>query len=359
MRLPGGGLIDRYLAAAVLGGAGVALAVLLALFAFGSLVNELEEVGRGGYTVALALEYVLLGLPTLAHQLLPVAALLGAMLGLGALAAQRELVALRAAGASVGRLLAPVLLAALVLAGAAAALGELVAPAAERQARALRAAALGGGGVGLEGSEGVWLRQGGRFVHAARAWADGTLEEVTVYRLGPEGLAEVIRARRARREEGGWLLEEVVRSRVAPEAVASRRLERLRLRELVDPALLGLAGERPRSLPVAELLPRVRRLERSGLDVGPYASALWAKLMAPWSTAVMVLLAVPFVLGPLGRTGVGPRLVAGTLVGMAYYLLSRGLAHAALAYQLSPALAHALPPLLFLGLGLALLRRVP
>ena len=59
------------------------LLVLLAIFTFFAFIEELEDLGRGTYDLGAIALVVLLGLPGLAYSLFPMAALIGALLGLG------------------------------------------------------------------------------------------------------------------------------------------------------------------------------------------------------------------------------------------------------------------------------------
>ena len=97
-------ILDRYLAGAVIGGTLLAMAVLLPLLGFFLLADELDQVGVASYGFLDALVVMGLSLPRYAYQIFPIATLIGALVGLGALASRSELVAMRAAGVSVGRI---------------------------------------------------------------------------------------------------------------------------------------------------------------------------------------------------------------------------------------------------------------
>src|SRR3569623_365191 len=61
-------LLDRYIGINIAGSTLIVLLVLMALFSLGALVAELDAVGKGGYTLVHAAEYVLLSMPRLAYQ---------------------------------------------------------------------------------------------------------------------------------------------------------------------------------------------------------------------------------------------------------------------------------------------------
>ncbi|MBT8131779.1 MAG: LptF/LptG family permease, partial [Gammaproteobacteria bacterium] len=91
-------LLDRYILAGVLRGTVLVLLVLLVLNSFVSFIGQVDNVGQGSFTMADAIGYVLLTMPTIVYDLLPIATLLGALLGLGNLASHSELIVMRAAG---------------------------------------------------------------------------------------------------------------------------------------------------------------------------------------------------------------------------------------------------------------------
>jgi len=96
--------IDRYIMQRFLLGIIPAMLLLLALFSFLALAEELEEVGKGGVTLPDALLVVFLTTPKRIVELLPVTALLGGLLGLGTMANNRELIAIRSGGISKRRI---------------------------------------------------------------------------------------------------------------------------------------------------------------------------------------------------------------------------------------------------------------
>ena len=91
-------VLRRYLGGQI----GVAVAFVLfgflALFAFFDFINELEDIGTGGYKLQHAVLYVLLSLPGHVYELMPVAALIGCIYALAQFAGSSEFTAMRAAG---------------------------------------------------------------------------------------------------------------------------------------------------------------------------------------------------------------------------------------------------------------------
>ncbi|MFZ5474382.1 MAG: LptF/LptG family permease, partial [Pseudomonadota bacterium] len=64
-------ILNRYLAGQILASIGLTLAVLLLLFSFFDLLEEMGDVGNGSYTMTKALLFVALHLPGRIHELMP------------------------------------------------------------------------------------------------------------------------------------------------------------------------------------------------------------------------------------------------------------------------------------------------
>ena len=91
---------EKYLMQQISVGLLIAAAVLLPLFCFFDLIEQMEDIGEGFYTASDAFFIVLLLLPRRLFQLLPFIALIGNVIALGRLALNSEIIAMRAAGLS-------------------------------------------------------------------------------------------------------------------------------------------------------------------------------------------------------------------------------------------------------------------
>lgn len=349
-------ILDAWIARNVAGGALLALAVLLALTAVVGFVEELDSVGRGSYGIGEATEFVLLTLPRHAFVLFPLAAVIGALVGLGGLAASSELAVVRASGVSVARIVGSVLKGGLALVVVAVLIGEVVAPYCERFAEARRATALevshGRGG-------GYWIRQGDRFVNAVRVRPDGDVEDMYIYEIDSEGaLRTVTHARHARYREAAWTLESVRRSDVSTGGVVTRFAPRVEWATSFGPDLVRLASTRLESLSGRALVRYIDYLRDNRLETATYELALWTKIVYPLATGVMIVLAVPLVLGRLGGTGIGNRILVGCLIAVSFHVVNEISGKIGLVYGLSPPASAFAPTLMFLAVGAWLLSRV-
>src|SRR5262245_14388264 len=170
------------------------LSVLLALSGFVSFVQQVDHIGTGTYQLPQALTFVLASLPRRAHEMLSIAVLIGTLHGLGALAAKSELLVMRASGLSVRRLAVAVLIAAFGLMIIGVALGELIAPSAQRYASRLRTFSLNEE-LSEAGGQSAWVKDGNQIINIQSQGDLNALGEVYIYTLDADHkLASVTRA---------------------------------------------------------------------------------------------------------------------------------------------------------------------
>ena len=109
------------------------LFVLVALFGFFELIQQLEEV-RADYPISLALLLTGLTLPLRVYEIMPIAVLLAAVYTMSRWASTSEFTALRVAGLSPLHLTSALLIPGIVLVGLTFTIGEYVSPWASRYA---------------------------------------------------------------------------------------------------------------------------------------------------------------------------------------------------------------------------------
>lgn len=355
--------IDRYLCRAVLSAAGVVLLAFTALIAVFALIEELGE-GQSAYGLPDAAWYVFLTLPRRAWELLPYVLFLGSLIGLGKLASQSELVALRAAGLSVRRLTGAAAWAVALAWTLGVAVGEWIAPATETLAEAHKARILRGS-VGIEFKGGYWYREGSLYMHVEALDGNGDLLGVRQYWLNDRGrlslTREAARAEYLGAADAGvdWLLRDGVETHLSDDQLVARPFSELAWRGQIDPDLIS---ERllvdARKLSLLDLRRQIGYLQREGLDATSQLIAFWSKCLQPASLFGLVLLALACVLGPLRDVGIGVRISAGIVVGLSFKYLQDLFAPMAVVYELAPSLAVGIPIALCWALGILGLRRV-
>lgn len=351
-------IVGRYLFITILGTTAMVLAVLLSLGAFIELVGQLDDIGVGGYRLVNAIGWVLMKLPSVLFQLLPIGALLGSLLGLGMLASRSELIVLRAAGMSPTRIARAVLVTGVVFAVIGGLIGEFVAPPLERFSRQYRAVVkYGQAGAGT--GESTWIRDGNMLLNVQPPTDEQPAGGVYVFRLASaNALAAVGRAEVLRKAAGNqWLLDNYVETVFTPTAVETTSAGQSLAISGLNPDLLGLTVVRTDSMTGKALWRYIQYLKRNGLATRDYEVAFWSRFAAMLAVPFMCVLAVPFVLGSLRGTGTGARMVVGIGIGLAWFLISRTLADGGAVWGLNAVLVAWLPTLLLAAVTILMVRR--
>ncbi|MFI8747159.1 LPS export ABC transporter permease LptG [Pseudomonas sp. NPDC077186] len=349
--------LDRYIGAQVFLAILAVLGIILGLALLFAFIDELGDLNKGDYGIGQALWYVLLTAPRRAYEMLPMAALIGCLIGLGSLASNSELTIMRAAGVSIGRIVWAVMKPMLVLMLAGILVGEYVAPLTENQAQADRALAQGGGAA-QSSKRGMWHRQGQEYVHINAVQPNGLLLGVTRYRFDDERrMQSASFARRAEHRGDHWVLRnvETTHFRKNGTRVVKRANERWNIE--LSPQLLSTVVMEPESLSVSGLWQYIHYLGEQGLNNARYWLAFWSKVLQPLVTGALVLMAISFIFGPLRSVTLGQRVFTGVLVGFVFRIAQDLLGPSSLVFGFSPLLAVLVPAGICALAGVWLLRR--
>ena len=351
-------LIVRYIGKTVLVNTLLVLIVLVVLTGLFSFIRELDDVGKGDYSVLSAGLYILLKMPGTAYELFPSAVLLGSLLGLGGLASHSELTVMRSAGLSIFQLAGAVALSGLMLMTAVAVIGEYVMPVSESRAHEVRLAALSKR-VSIKSKTGYWAKSGPLFINIKSVLPDMTLINVNIYEFIDGDLASVLNAKQAQRlPSDKWQLTDVTKTRFNPTTLVTETSPAETRDKLVNAELLQGLSVPVESMSIDNLLTQIKYLRRNQLDSDSIELALWTKIVNPLSTLVMLMLSLPFVFASQRGGGVGQKMFVGILLGIGYFLLNRLFTHLGLANGLSPAISTLIPLGIFSLLAVLGLSRI-
>lgn len=350
-------ILQRYLTVRLFWTTLLVLAVLVALFSFFSLIDQLEETGKGRYGVPQAVSYVLLTMPRLAYELFPIAAVVGAMATLGMLTQSNELAVIAASGVSRLQFSLLMIKAGLVLVIFAVVTGELVAPASEEKAQHLRSVSMTQQ-ITLKTKFGFWARDADSFINIRKILPGNRVEQIYIYEFDAEDrLRTSSFAQRARYVDRQWLLENIRQSVIGENGVTGRSMPRATWESLLDPEMLNLVIVQPQYLTVWGLFRYINFMRQNNQNTLAYEQALWSKLVRPITIITMIVLAVPLVRGHSRTVALGQRVFVGALIGVSFHLVNEAAEQMATVYQLLPALMATLPTAALMCAIAVLMRR--
>ena len=337
-------ILDRYLYRTVLIYTSMAMAVLLTLGALFVFISQQGDIGVGGYSAGDAFLFTLLNLPQQAFELLPIGAMIGALMGLGNLASGSELVVTRASGVSVWRIAWPVGLAGLTLALIMYGMGEYAAPPLAQFAKREKTTAKLED-VSFAGSSSAWVKDGNLILRVQTGEVDRAFGGVSLFQLdGATKLRSIQRAERISvADPGRWSLHNVATTRFGDEHIDSDLASGIMMQSTVNPEFLGLAATDPQLLTLRGLASYIDHLRRNSLDTASYEIGYWSRIARLFAVIVVTLLALPFVFGPLRTTGAGTRTVIGVMLGVVFFLITGTIEKGGQIFGLNPALVGWLP----------------
>ena len=351
-------ILTQYLARTVMASTALVLVVLLALAGLFDFIAELDDT-QGSYQTPQVLLYTLLRLPNLAFEMMPIAALIGSLLGLGALAANSEIIVMRASGLSVMTLSGMVALSGVILLIITGLMGEFIGPPLDLYAREMRNQARYQQGDERLGNA-AWVKDGPVYLHLERISAEFEFGSIYLFRFNDKNeLASIAKAENSGiDDEDNWILESLRETRfndsgvrVVESSVAVESFE-------VNSELLGSSIAKPLSLSARGLLVYIDYLKRNNLDASQYESELWNRAARTLTIVIMPILSLAFVFGSLRSGGAGGRLAIGVIIGLAYYLASETLANSGQVFNLNPILINWIPSLVLLLITVFALARI-
>ena len=355
-------ILDRYLLREYLVFMAIGLGVAAVLFVVIDLLQTLDRYIRIKPPLIYVIEHFLYRVPAALHDGLPVVMLVATIFLFLALARYHELTAMKAAGMSLYRVAAPILVLGAGVAVLSGLFQELLLPRLNELGDEVdRVKIRGQLPRHLQSRERLWLRTADSRFYRVELLHPGNADMygVTVLEVDQSTfrLQSRLDARRAHWTPDGWELTDGAFREFGPRGEVQTVpfvMTAIDLREDMDD--FTKIHKPIAAMSYFELRDYVDRLEATGYQVKKYTVELYSKLSFPWVNLIMVLVAIPFSLqSPRGGRLFG---VALAIAIMAGYLVVHYVALAfARADLLPPLLAAWTANIIFLGLGASLFLR--
>ncbi len=350
-------ILEKYIGIVVAKSTAVTLIALVILLVFFNFVDELDEVGRGEYQIADAFIVAALTVPRYLFELFPVAALLGALIGLGSLASNSEILAMRISGYTLKQILKAITKSGIYMSLIIIAFGELIAPPSEKFAQQMKSEKIAGQVV-LKSLYGFWARDGQAFINIRKINTSTQLEDIYIYEFDEKNKLRLSTyAKKAEYKNEKWSLIEIAQSNIFGEKIVTRKLERANWKSILDPGLLSVVVVRPTMLPIWGLSQYIDFMSQNGQSTVEYKVALWLKIANPLAALAMFILAIPFALKNKRGSSVGKNIFIGTIVGIGFFMLTRAMSYTAVVYNLNPGVSAILPTFFIFAVAFFLLKK--
>jgi lipopolysaccharide export system permease protein len=290
----------------------------------------------------------------------PMAALIGSILGLSVLARDSELIVMRAAGVSILRIVGSVLKVGVGLALIAMVMGEVVSPYTETRALEVRNDAMQGR-IAQQEEFGVWLRDDNTYVNIGEVLPDLTLLRVKIFEFDNKNFLRFLSAAEQgeyQLESRRWLLKGLKRTMINEESSAADKVNAAYWSTVVNPEILRVFMIQPDQLSIWQLTKYIDHLKTNKQETNNFELAYWSKLVTPFATAVMLILAVPFVFKEARSGSLGRSLFSGIMIGLGFFILNKAFTFFVPLFSIPPAIGAIFPTALVCLLSYFMIRRI-
>jgi LPS export ABC transporter permease LptG/LPS export ABC transporter permease LptF len=353
--LPRPSILDWYVLKQGLRVSVLAAAGLLALFYIASFIDLSDHLFKGRTSGFAILTYLWWATPQFLYYLVPLAVLMGALVTIGALTKNTELVVMKACGISLYRAAAPLLILAIIGSAILLGLEEGVLAASNRRADAINNMIRGRAPTTTDLLNRRWVTSNNGNVYQYLYFEPGRnrLNGLSIYEFSgdPSRLARrkyfsyaTFNGDREAKGQVVWQGAQGWERDFAPK----RRFTSFTNQPIAMEGPGYFASERPDAqyMSYRQLSEHVSSLQAGGFNVVPYVVALHRKLAFPFVTLIMALIAVPFAV-TTGNRGAMYGIGAGIVLAILYWTAISVFGAIGAGGLMAPALAAWAPNIIF------------
>ncbi|HAS53178.1 MAG: LPS export ABC transporter permease LptG [Nitrospirae bacterium GWC2_57_13] len=355
-------LLDRYIFTEFTRSFLTAMAGILTVYLCVDFLQKADDFIRHQANLSTIISYFLYSLPAMAAPSIPMAALIATLLSLSALSRHNEIVAMRASGVSLGRIIAPVVAGGLMIAAFAFLNNEIITPAYSERANHIR-------NVEIEKKEQkivfqqrhLWLRGPDNSIANIDLITPDRTEMLNlhIYKLNPDfSVRERITAGSLLWQDGAWRLRNAWKFTPSGDGMISQPADGEVYNIVDNPQDLGMIAKRSEEMSFNELWEYVRKLKSSGYNATRYEVDLYGKLAFPLSSLLMVLIATPLSLQRVRSGGAGTSIAFAVMIAFSYWGLMSVGAALGRSGTLHPAIAAWIANIVFGSAAVYVLRRM-
>ncbi len=332
------------------------------LFYFFDFVDELQAVGKykeNGYTVTEALIYVGLSLPSHLYELLPITVLIGTIFVMARFAQSSEFTILRTSGLGPWRAMRTLLVLGVGFVLVTFAVGDYLAPMADKSAQLLKSRYQGRVTVGKTGA---WLKERQAYsqyaVNIGALAPDGSMKNVHIFEFDNRGiLVSMTDGESAKFGTDAWQIHHADHTEFTSNDVNASKVDRTHLDEFrwptqISAEMVATAVLRPERMGTVDLFQYMRHLTANGQTSLKYEIQFWKKVFYPMSCLVMVVLALPFAYLHFRSGSVATYVFGGVMAGISFVLLNNVLGDLGALRGWQPWVTAALPGIIYSLLSL-------
>lgn len=319
-------ILSRYVVSGFCQIFALALVAFLSLYLIVDFFEKIDNLLERQVSIANITLYFLYKIPGIFVQGFPLAALIAALIELGILKKNREMIAMRAAGVHPAVYTAPILGAVMIFSVAHFAVEQTIVLPFNNKSQRIWTESMGGkkGGLTLS-QENVWYRSQER-IYQIRFFdmRTQTLERVSIFTMDPSfKLLSRLDARRMKWDGKRWVGEDVLALHFGETETQQQWSERLEMEVPETPDDFAGYETQPEALDWISLNRYIDKLRREGHDPRAYEMERQMRLAFPFTTFIMALLGITVAMRQRVHTGIALSVVVALGVAFAYLVMSR------------------------------------
>ena len=328
----------------------ISLAVLLSIEIFFSFTAEIKYLNSGNYSFTKLVQYILLNIPRSINIMFPYAILIGAMLSLGAMASDLEFVSMQAAGISVSKIMFIILSQAFALSIIFYSISDFIVPKYTIKAEQKKNFAINKKIIFQR--NGIWFKDGNAFIKIREIYSESNLKGIIVYDYNEENQLQAIsNIKEADLINGKWILKGVNKTLFSTNPI-SKKYHKVQIKDkFVNQQLINIKTQNSLSLSLSDVAKNIRYLNNNNLDTTVQTKIFWEKLFQPFSTVIMLFLAMPFIFGRYRQNNLSKRIVIGVLIGISFFIVYSILPNIGIVLGIYPFLNILLTNIMFVVIG--------
>jgi len=349
-------ILRLYLFRRLLYGFTLSLLVLLSIETFLSITAESEDLNIGNYSFYIMMKYIIYTIPKSIFELFPYAILIGTMLSLGTMAADREFIAIHNSGISVKRIIEIILIQVFFLSLIFYILCDFIVPKYTQHAEFVKNSAINK--TLIHNPNGTWFKDENKFITVKQIYSRNKLENITIYHYDDAyKLLKTEVVKEANFSQNQWKLTHITETNLLTKPIQVKFYDEQIKTKFIDQKLIRIRVSDPVNISFFDVLNNLHYLENNNLDDTEQKMIFWEKLFKPFSTIIMLFLAMPFLFGKYRDATLGKRIVVGLFIGIIFFVVSSILPDLANVIGFFPFINILLPNALFIMLGIYLYRR--
>ena len=349
-------ILDKYIAKQILLSIFSVLGVLVVVVGVLDLVDEIKKV-NDGYSLTLAFLYVFLNIPQNIYEVLPIATLMGSLIGLSKLSSTNELNAAKSSGLSLSRIIKITLKAGALIVLLTFMLGEFIAPQGQQIANNIKNLSESTR-LSMKNTDGIWIKNKSSFIHIGKVYPNNIVQEISIYRFNKkQQLIESLFSEEGNYVDGKWNMKNTTSTNFENKNIIIKNEKNSSFEEFIDLDLFDIMVIKPDQMSSLQLRKYIQYLEDNSMESKRYQLAFWSKFSIPLSCLIMFLITTPFVHSSIRSASFGQRIFIGILVGVALFIFNQTINKLSIIIDMPPFLGSFLPVFILLGLSLYIIKR--